>query len=782
MDIKKEIEIIKKYVRATNYLSVAQIFLKDNYLLERPLKPDDIKPRLLGHWGTCPGINFLYANLNNLVKKHKLNMIYLVGPGHGFPAIQSNLFLEKTLIDFYPQATLDERGISYIAKEFSWPYGFPSHAHPGSPGVILEGGELGYALSTAFGAVLDNPDMIATCLIGDGEAETGPTATAWHLNKFLDPKTSGAVLPVVHLNGYKISGPTVYGRMDNKELNSLFEGYGYEPLFIDGESEDQVYENGLKIIELAYQKIKNIQNIARSGKEVIKPKWPMIIMRTPKGWTGIKEIHNNKIEGNHYSHQVVVKNPRIDKEELEALENWMRSYSFEELFDKDSGFIKDIELNIPEDKYKIGKNKHTLGGPDVYKPLELPDPKKYEVFVGKPSSNQYSNMKTIAEYLKDVFADNKNIRLFSPDETYSNKLDKIFDVTTRSFMWPHEDWDEDMGYGGQVIEMLSEHSLQGLMQGYVLTGRHGIFASYEAFIQIVSSMADQYAKFMHQTKEYSWRGQIPSLNYILTSSGWRQDHNGFSHQNPGFIDDMLQRQGDFINVYFPADQNSALVVMDRALKNNNGINVIVTGKQDEPAYIDIETAQKDIEKGLAIWDFASDNDPDIVFASVGDYLTQEALAGITLLKEELANVKVRFVNITTMSFTGFGEGGNVLPKENFADYFTSDKPVIFNYHGYPQTIKQIIFDYVDNTKRFDVNGYNEIGSTTTPFDMQVRNGTSRYHMVMDAARMLAEHKTISNDKRDEIIKKYENKIQIHKDFIKENGYDLEEITEWKWKK
>ena len=781
-----QLENLKKYFRAANYLSAAQIFLQDNFLLEEPLKPEHIKNRLLGHWGTCPGINFVYTFLNKTIKERGANFIYVVGPGHGYPAVQSNLFLEGTLGEYYPEATVDYKGISYISKNFSWPYGFPSHSSPYTPGVILEGGELGYALSTSFGAALDNPDLIVACLVGDGEAETGPTATAWHCNKFLDPKNSGAVLPILHLNGYKISGPTVFGRMSDEELQKLFEGYGYNPYFVDAGEDGEGGEKGDPFVQMSdvmdkcYEEIIDIQKRARDGEEIDKPKWPMIIMRTPKGWTGIKEVGGKKVEGNHWSHQVVTKDARINEEERKSLEEWLRSYKFEEIFDKDSGFIEEVLQASPKGDDRIGKNKHAFGGPEVYKELKLPDPRDFQEDSSKPGSQNSSSMRRVGEYLNQVMANNDNFRLFSPDETYSNKLDKVFESTTRSWQWPMEEWDDDLSKHGKVIEMLSEHTLQGLAQGYILTGRHGIFASYEAFIQIVASMADQYAKFLKQAKEVSWRGQIPSLNYILTSSGWRQDHNGFSHQNPGFIDNMLQRQGDFINVYLPGDGSSTLAVLDKCLKSTYGINVIVSGKQTEPRWINVDQATEQLEDGVGIWKFASDDDPDIVFAGAGDYVTKEALAGLELVKKELPDVKARFVNIVTLSQSGFGCGGNVLSKEDFQNYFTKDKPVIINYHGYPQTIKQILFDYCEIPSRFEVNGYIENGSTTTPFDMQVRNKTSRYNLVQDACRMLVYSGKIKKKVAEDIIKKYDQKIEDHKQYIKEHGVDIEEIENWKW--
>jgi xylulose-5-phosphate/fructose-6-phosphate phosphoketolase len=782
-----EIENLKKYFRAVNYLSTAQIFLQGNYLLEEPLKPEHIKPRLLGHWGTCPGISFVYLFLNKLIREKDAEFLYVVGPGHGYPAVQSNAYLEGTLGEYYPDATLDAKGIEYISKQFSWPYGFPSHSSPHTPGVILEGGELGYALSTSYGSVLDNPDLITTCLVGDGEAETGPTSTSWHCNKFINPKKDGAVLPILHLNGYKISGPTIYGRMSDKELQSLFEGYGYEVHFVDTEKEhegkEDVFEQMNIVMDKAYEKIRKIQDDARKNpdddKNFEKPKWPMIVMRTPKGWTGIDTVKDKKVEGNHWSHQVVVKNARFDSEEMKALEDWMRSYKFEELFDKEDGFIKEILDLVPKGDKRIGKNKHAFGGPEVYKKLKLPDVHKHTEDASKPGTIGSSSMRRTGDYLNDVMKDNDNFTLFSPDETYSNKLDKVFESTKRVFMWPLRDFDDDLAREGHVIEMLSEHTLQGMMQGYVLTGRHGIFASYEAFIQIVSSMADQYAKFLHQAQDIPWRGTIPSFNYILTSSGWRQEHNGFSHQNPGFIDGVLQRQGDFINVYLPPDGNSTLAVMEKVLNDTNGINVIAAGKTVEPRWLNVDEAKEQLEDGVGIWKFASHEDPDIVFAGAGDYVTKEALAAIDILRAELPDLKMRFVNVMSLSASGFGVGGNVMPVKDFERYFTTDKKVIFNFHGYPQTIKQILFDYCQDPNRFQVNGYIEEGSTTTSFDMQVRNKTSRYDLVIQAMESL-QGGAVEEKKAKEIIDKYKQKLEDHKKYIKVNGVDPKEIEDWVW--
>lgn len=780
------IESIKKYTRVANYLSAVQIYLQDNFLLERELKSEDIKPRLLGHWGSCPGINFVYANLNALVKKYSNDVLFILGPGHGFPALQSNLFIEGTLEKYYPEATQDESGVGYISKNFSWPYGFPSHSSPTTPGVILEGGELGYALSTAYGSVLDNPDLITCVLVGDGEAETGPTATAWHLNKFIDPKTNGAVLPILHLNGYKISGPTVFGRMSNEELINLFSGYGYEPFIVDGWNDiENVYEKMFETLENCYKKIKEIQGMARNDGEIISPKFPMIVLKTLKGWTGIKELDGQKIEGNCLSHQVVGPDAKDNPVTLKTIETWLKSYNFGELFDKKKGFSNEVKEIIPDKNLKIGGNKHAMGGKPVYESLKLPSVDKFSEDAEMPGTIGSSSMRRAGAFLNEVFKlneKNKNFRFFSPDETYSNKLDEVFKTTSRAFVWSTESWDKDLKQDGRVMEMLSEHSLQGMMQGYVLTGRHGVFASYEAFIQIISSMADQYAKFIKIAREIKWRGDISSFNYILTSSGWRQEHNGFSHQNPGFIDDMLQRQGDFVNVYFPPDGNSTLVVLEKMLSSKKEINVLVAGKKVEPRWLTSKLAKKELENGMMIWDFASDENPDIVITSVGDYLTTEALASIDVIKKELPQIKIRFVNIMAMSPTGLGPAGKIVSLEEFNKYFTTDKPVIINFHGYPQSIKQVLFDYGVDSERFTIRGYVENGSTTTPFDMHVRNKTDRFNLAIEAFKKLNQKGNIEKNKADELVRKYENKLLEHTEYIKIHGVDMKEIENWRWKK
>lgn len=774
------IESIKKYVRAANYLSAAQIYLRDNFLLEKRLSSEDIKPRLLGHWGSCPGINFVYANLNYLIKKHRASMLFVLGPGHGFPALQANLFMEGTLQRYYPEARRDVDGMAYLAKNFSWPYGFPSHSNPGTPGVILEGGELGYSLATAYGAVLDNPDLIAACLVGDGEAETGPIATAWHLNKFIDPVGNGAVLPVLHLNGYKISGPTIFGRMSNKELKLLFKGYGYEPIIVEGLN---IYKKMVDALERAYQMIRSIQEKARGGQRIVSPVWPMIVLKTPKGWTGIKKLHGEKIEGNCLSHQVVAPNAKTDREELRVVEQWLRSYDFNDLFNKEGGFIDEIIEVLPEDDYlKMGENKHTFPQ-RVYKDLVLPDVDQFAEDASIPGAEGSSSMRRVGLYLNAIFelnSDSKNFRLMSPDETYSNKLDAVFKTTQRAFVWPIKDWDKDMAPTGRVMEMLSEHSLQGLAQGYVLTGRHMVFASYEAFIQVVSSMADQYAKFLRVARNIAWRGAVSSFNYILTSSGWRQEHNGFSHQNPGFIGDMLEKRGDFIRIYFPPDGNSALVIMEQCLRSKNLINVIVAGKTLEPRWLTIEQAREGLKRGLMTWEFASDQNPDVVLAAAGDYMTKEALAAIDYIKKDLPEVKIRFVNIMELSAIGcMSDHICKLSPEDFDSYFTPDKPVILNFHGSPEAIKPM-FLHQKNAERFSAHGYIEHGSTTTPFDMHVRNETSRWHLAMEAIELMVQRGVVSEEQAKAFIDKCRDKLKEHKEYIKEYGVDLPEIESWKW--
>lgn len=770
---------IGAYIRAADYLSAIQIYLRDNTLLKRPLEFKHIKPRLLGHWGTCPGLNVVYAHMNRAIIEHKLNALFIAGPGHGFPALQANLFLEESLRDVNKKATITKEGITYLAKQFSWPYGFPSHANPEAPGVIVEGGELGYSLSTAYGAVLDNPDLWVACVVGDGEAETGPTATAWHAHRIIDPATSGTVIPILHLNGYKISGPTLFGRMTDDALRSLFKGYGYEPLFV---SEHTLHQDMSRALDRAVLVGNERRQRACAGQDIAKTPPVMIIMRTPKGMGGIATLRGKKIEGNHYAHQTVVKEAMSDLLELHALEDWLRSYSFNDLFDG-YRFTDSVLRVIPERDLRMGSNPRVRGGSPSYVPLVLPDPLASAEPVDHPGVIGSSSMHRAGDYLAGVFRLNKgtkNFRMFSPDETYSNKLDAVFKETARAWAGPQESFDEDLQMDGRVHEMLSEHTLQGMMQGYVLTGRHAIFASYEAFIQIISSMVDQYAKFLRVALSVPWRKDIPSLNYILTSSGWRQEHNGFSHQNPGFIDDILLRQGCFVNVYFPADGNMTLAVLDRMMASKKEINILVAGKTLEPRWLSLEESQKQLKNGLATWEFASEEHPHVVVVGVGDYVTKEALAAVDLVKKHLPRVRMRFVNVTTLTAFSIGAAechGSFL---DFEEYFTKDKPIIVNFHGYPQTIKKILFDYGVSDSRCSVHGYVEQGSTTTPFDMHVRNGTSRYHLAKEIAGHAETQKAISTNELQRFLDMCDGVLAKHREHVCAHGVDLEEIENWTW--
>ncbi|HSW48462.1 MAG TPA: phosphoketolase [Candidatus Saccharimonadales bacterium] len=776
--MNRDIEKIQKYIRATNYLTVSQIYLQDNYLLERPLRSEDIKPRLAGHWGTCPGVNFVYAHLNHLVKKHNQSSIFVLGPGHGMGGLAANLFIEGTFEKYYPKATRTAEGIGYISKQYTWPYGFSSHASPEMPGLILEGGELGYSLASAYGAVLDNPDLLAVCLIGDGEAETGAIAAAWHINKLIDPATNGAVLPILHVNGYKISGPTIFGRMSDKEMEELFSGYGYEPFFVEGDALD---EKMYKTLETCYQRIKKIQDEARGSKPPFKPRFPMIVMRTPKGMTTVKELRGQKIEGTILSHHVVMPTVKGDEEELKALEVWMRSYKFEELFDKKKGFTQDILDLVPSEDLLVGNNHHLFG--KTYKPLILPKSKSLEKKVEKPGEIQSNAMRMAGYFLKDVFELNKktnNIRLMSPDETYSNRLDNVFEVTGRAWVWPHDKGDKDISRDGRVMEMLSEHNMQGIAQGYVLTGRHIAFTTYEAFAQIFASMAHMYQKFLKYVRKMPWRQDIPSMNYLITSTVWRQERDGYSHQNPGFISGMLEKHNDFIKAYFPVDDNSMLAVLEETFASKNQMNIITAGKTPEPRWLTYPQAKEALEKGISTWQFATDENPHIVLAGVGDYMTKESLAAIELIKKDASEIRIRFVNIMRLQAACSCEDEFHPQIPDAEKYFTLDKPVIVNFHGYPEAMQSILFK-VKNPARFSVHGYNEWGGTTTPFDLLVRNQTDRYHLAIDIAEKMLKEGIIDLAKKDKLIAKYKKAISDHHAYITKFGMDPVEIENWEWK-
>ena len=785
MNSGQNLENIKKFIHAANYLTVLQIFLQDNFLLEQELKFDDIKPRLLGHWGSCPGVNHVYAHLLNIQKqldfaKSGLKTAFMLGPGHAFPALQANLFLEETLSKIDKNAVRNSQGIAYISKNFSWPGGFPSHASPFTPGVILEGGELGYSLSTAFGAVLDNPNLIMTTLIGDGEAETGPIAAAWHLNKLINPVENGVVLPVLHLNGYKISGPTIFGSMSDFELIQFFHGAGWEPRIVDEYSAEDFDLELSKVFSDAFRDISRIKFGRKNGFVRL----PMIIMRSKKGSSGVAENNGEKIEGNSLAHQVPLLNAKSDEKELKKLEDWLKSYKFEELFDFEKGEFKPwLDDFLPEKSSRIGQNRFIDANLNFVK-LKLPE-------ILERISEKSLAMNAVGDFLKEVFKKNpENFRFFSPDETYSNKLDAIFEATSRSWQREIKSWEKDLSKNGRVTEILSEHSLQGLLQGYILTGRHGVLTSYEAFAPIISSMMDQYAKFLTQSKEVKWRGDLASLNYILTSTGWRQDHNGFSHQNPSFIDEVLRRENGIGQIFLPADDNSAVVAISKMLKSRNNINVLVMGKTPEPRYFSLESAQKQFENGgifvfdswknqeITDWNLVpEDDEPDLILAASGDYVFKETVAALQVLLHDAPQIKIRLVYIQALCGEGIGTFENILSKIDFVKIFTKDKPVMFAFHGYDKTLKSILFDY-ENPSRIQINGYEEKGSTTTPFDMLARNRVSRYDIVMRALN--------SVDKSDEAFEKLAIEYRKRQDdalrFARENSVDSPEIENWEYLK
>lgn len=785
MNSGQNLENIKKFIRAANYLTVSQIFLQDNFLLERPLTFEDIKPRLLGHWGSCPGVNHVYAHLLNMQKqldfaKSDLKTAFMLGPGHAFPALQANLFLEETLSKFDINAARNRSGIQYISKNFSWPGGFPSHASPFTPGVILEGGELGYSLSTAFGAVLDNPNLVITTLIGDGEAETGTIAASWHLNKLIDPVENGVVLPILHLNGYKISGPTIFGSMSDFELIQFFHGAGWEPKIVDEYSAEDFDLELSNAFSNAFRDISRIK-FGRNNKFI---RLPMIIMRSKKGSSGVKENNGQKIEGNSLAHQVPLLKTKTDKNELEKLEEWLKSYKFEELFDFEKGEFKYwLDDFLPENSSRIGRNRFIDSNLN-FKELKLPETTEG---LGEKSLA----MNAVGGLLEKIFEKNPdNFRFFSPDETYSNKLDAIFEATSRSWQREIKPWEKDLAKNGRVTEILSENCLQGLLQGYILTGRHGVLTSYEAFAPIISSMMDQYAKFLAQSKEVKWRGDLASLNYILTSTGWRQDHNGFSHQNPSFIDEVLRRENGIGQIFLPVDDNSAVVSISKMLKSRNNINVLVAGKTPEPRYFSLESVQKQLENGgififdswknqkITDWDSISEDDePDLILAASGDYVFKETVAALQVLLHDVAQVKIRLVYVQALCGKGIGTFENVLSKSDFRKIFTKDKPVIFAFHGYAKTLKSILFDY-ENPGRIQINGYEEKGSTTTPFDMLARNKVSRYDI---AARVLN-----SVNKGDEVFESLAKEYRKRQDdalcFARENSVDSPEIENWNYLK
>ncbi|HEX3437444.1 MAG TPA: phosphoketolase family protein, partial [Pseudacidobacterium sp.] len=720
------------YWRAANYLSVGQIYLKDNPLLERPLSMEDIKPRLLGHWGTTPGLNFIYVHLNRIITKHNADILYIIGPGHGGPGIVANTYLEGSYTEIYPHIERNKDGIKRLFRQFSWPYGVPSHVAPETPGSIHEGGELGYSLLHAYGAALDNPDLIVACIVGDGEAETGPCATSWHSNKFLNPVTDGAVLPILHLNGYKIANPTVLARIPQSELESLMRGYGYNPYFIEGSDPATMHQQMAALLDKVYAEIRAIQKNARDNNDTTRPAWPMIVMRTPKGWTGPKEVDGKPVEGTWRAHQVPFSTVRGNPGHLKLLEEWMRSYKPQELFNENGAFLQEFADIAPMGQLRMGMNPHSNGG-QLLHPLELPDFAQYEVKTSAPGAATAEATRVLGYFLRDAMKANlkyKNFRVFGPDETASNRLDAIYAASEKRWIAETLPVDENLEPDGRVMEILSEHMCQGWLEGYLLTGRHGFFSSYEAFIHIVDSMFNQHAKWLKVTKDMPWRKPIASLNYLLSSHVWRQDHNGFTHQDPGFIDHVANKKSDVVRIYLPPDANTLLSVANHCLRSRHYVNLIIAGKQPAPVWLTMEEAIRHCTMGLGVWDWASNagDDPDVVMACAGDVPTLETLAAVSLLREHIPDLKIRVVNVVDlMTLQPVSEHPHGLPDEDFDRMFTQDKPVIFAFHGYPTLVHRLTYRRT-NHDNIHVRGYKEEGTTTTPFDMCVLNDMDRFRL------------------------------------------------------
>jgi xylulose-5-phosphate/fructose-6-phosphate phosphoketolase len=775
---QEELAGMDRYWRAANYLSVGQIYLRDNPLLREPLKLQHTKPRLLGHFGTTPGLNFVYVHMNRVIGKNDLNAIYVTGPGHGGPGIVANTYMEGTYTEFYPKITQDAAGMQRLFQQFSWPGGIPSHASPDTPGSINEGGELGYALLHAYGAAFDNPDLLVCCVVGDGEAETGALATSWHSNKFLNPARDGAVLPVLHLNGYKIAGPTVLARISKEELTDLFHGYGYEPYFVEGDDPPLMHQLMAATLDKAIGDIKSIQSEARKDPDAPRPQWPMIILRSPKGWTGPKIVDGVQIEGTFRSHQVPVTD--LEKpEHLKILEQWMRSYRAEELFDQNGKLTPELAALAPKGNRRMGANPHANGGL-LLKELKMPDFRQYAVKVTQPGSAMEESTRVLGRMLRDVMklnADSANFRIVGPDETESNRLSAVFEVTERESMAEILPNDVQVSRTGRVMEVLSEHMCQGWLEGYLLTGRHGFFSSYEAFIHIVTSMYNQHAKWLEAVRHIPWRKPIASLNYLLTSHVWRQDHNGFSHQDPGFLDNAVNKKPEIVRAYFPPDANTLLSVADHCLRSKNYVNIIVAGKQPELQWLDMEAAIKHCTVGIGVWKWASNDDggePDAVLACAGDVPTQEILAAVSLLRKHVPALKLRVVNVVDlMTLTAAGEHPHSLTDEAFDALFTKDKPVIFAYHGYPWLIHRLCYRR-RNHDNMHVRGYKEEGTTTTPFDMVVLNNMDRFQLAIDTIHR------VPGLKADDAVALFQSKLAEHKEYVASHGEDMPEVVNWRW--
>lgn len=777
-----ELGRIDAYWRAANYLSVGQIYLLDNPLLREPLKPEHIKPRLLGHWGTAPGLNFVYVHLNRVIRRRDLNVIFVTGPGHGAPATVANTYLEGSYTEFFSAVTQDEDGLRKLFRQFSFPGGIPSHTAPETPGSINEGGELGYSLAHAYGAAFDNPDLIVACVVGDGEAETGPLATAWHSNKFLNPKTDGVVLPILHLNGYKIANPTILARIGREELTSLLQGYGYTPYFVEGSEPTAMHRKMAEILDAVFDEIGAIQKRARVQDETFRPRWPAIVLVSPKGWTGPEEVDGLKTEGTWRSHQVPLAEVRTNPKHLAILEQWLRSYRPDELFDESGRLRPELAALAPEEDRRMGSNPHANGG-CLLKELKLPETKTYAIDVSMPGETFAEPTRLLGTYLRDVMRlnlPNRNFRVFGPDETASNRLGALFEVTDRTWNAERLDGDNHLAADGRVMEILSEHTCQGWLEGYLLTGRHGLFSSYEAFIHIVDSMFNQHAKWLKVASfEVPWRRPIASLNYLLTSHVWRQDHNGFSHQDPGFIDHVVNKKAEVIRVYLPPDANTLLITAERCLRSRNLVNVIVAGKQPGLQWLSFKDAVRHCDAGIGLWGWASndvDGDPDVVMACAGDVPTLEALAAVSLLREHLPHLKVRVVNvIDLMRLQPQEEHPHGLSAHEFDSLFTTNKPIIFNYHGYPWLIHRLTYRRT-NHPNLHVRGYKEEGTTTTPFDMAVRNNIDRFQLVIDVIDRVPKLGSSAALVRQAM----QDKLSDHRHYILEYGEDIPEVMEWKW--
>jgi xylulose-5-phosphate/fructose-6-phosphate phosphoketolase len=776
-----ELSKIHAYWRAANYLSVGQIYLYANPLLREPLELKHVKPRLLGHWGTTPGLNFIYAHMNRVIKKYDLNAIYICGPGHGGPGMVANAYLEGTYTELYPNILQNEDGLHQLFRQFSFPGGIPSHAAPETPGSIHEGGELGYSLSHACGAAFDNPDLLVCCVVGDGEAETGPLATSWHINKFLNPAHDGAVLPILHLNGYKIANPTVLGRMTDDDLTKLFSGYGWKPYFLEGHEPDQMHQMMAATLDHIVEEIHSIQSDARQNRKSNLPEWPMIVLRTPKGWTGPKTVDGKPVEGTWRAHQVPVADLQKEPEHLKILEDWMRSYRPEELFDEKGQLIPELADLAPKGNRRMSANPYANGGL-LLRDLVMPDFRKYAVKVTKPGMEFAESTRVLGAFLRDVMKLNleaKNFRVFGPDENASNRLEAIYEATGKEWMEPILPVDEHLSRHGRVLEMLSEHMCQGWLEGYLLTGRHGFFSCYEAFIHIVDSMFNQHAKWLKVTRDIEWRRPIASLNYLLTSHVWRQDHNGFTHQDPGFIDHVVNKKADVVRVYLPPDANCLLSVADHCLRSRNYVNVIVAGKQPELQWLDMDAAIEHCTNGIGIWDWASsdtDSEPDVVMACAGDIPTLETLAAVDLLRKHFPDLKIRVINIVDlMTIQPSTEHPHGLSDNDFDSLFTVDKPVIFAYHGYPWLIHRLTYRR-HNHDNLHVRGYKEEGTTTTPFDMTVLNDLDRLHLAGDVVDRVPKLQRVGGHFKQFL----RNKLVEHKEYIRVHGEDLPEIRDWKW--